>query len=108
MLDCSGCNQAVSDPNVIKNFNDELIKKIEMVPYGLPQIVRFGEGYLAGITLVQLIETSNICCHFCDDGTMYLDVFSCKPYNSSIVMELVKKYFSPKKEKILYITRNAD
>ena len=33
MLDCSGCNEEVKNPETIKNFNDELVKRIEMVPY---------------------------------------------------------------------------
>lgn len=109
MLDCSGCNEEVKSPETIKMFNDELVKRIEMVPYGPPQIVRFGEGYLAGITLMQLIETSNINCHFCDDpATMYLDVFSCKSYDTNIVIEMVKKYFRPEKIRVNYITRHAN
>lgn len=109
MLDCSGCNQNVKDAAKIKEFNDELVERIEMVPYGAPQIVRFGEGHLAGITLMQLIETSNINCHFCDDpASMYLDVFSCKAYNTQTVVDLVKKYFDPEKVRVNYITRHAN
>lgn len=108
MLDCSGCNGFVKDPAAIKEFNDTLVKRIEMVPYGAPQIVRFGEGELAGITLLQLIETSNINCHFCDNGTMYLDVFSCKAYDINIVIETVKEFFRPEKIRVNYITRHAN
>jgi S-adenosylmethionine/arginine decarboxylase-like enzyme len=53
-----------------------------MVPYGEPQVVHFGSGDKSGFTLVQLIETSNITAHFCEEtDDMYLDVFSCKPFN---------------------------
>lgn len=109
MLDCSGCNIEVQNPETIRKFNNELVERIEMVPYGLPQIVRFGEGHLAGITLMQLIETSNINCHFCDNpSSMYLDVFSCKLYNTQTVVDVVKKYFDPQKIRVNYITRHAN
>ena len=109
LLDCSGCNLEVKNEETIKNFSDELVKRIEMVPYGLPQIIRFGEGHLAGITLMQLIETSNINCHFCDEpASMYLDVFSCKSYDTNIVIDIVKKYFKPEKIRVNYITRHAN
>jgi S-adenosylmethionine decarboxylase len=68
-----------------------------MKAYGEPQIVHFGSGNKAGYTLVQLIETSNICAHFTeeDDG-MYLDVFSCKEFDYKDVEKVVKEYFEPK------------
>ena len=59
-------------------------------------IFHFGEDDKQGFTLVQLIETSNICGHFCDDtGNFYLDVFSCKPYDKDVVRALVQEYFDP-------------
>jgi len=109
MLDCSDCNDNIKDPIKIKEFSDELVKRIEMIPYGEPQIIRFGEGDLVGYTLMQLIETSNINCHFCDiPKAMYLDVFSCKSYNTDIVIQMVKEYFNPGKIRVNYITRHAN
>jgi S-adenosylmethionine/arginine decarboxylase-like enzyme len=79
-----------------------------MVAYGEPQIVNFGSGNKAGYTLVQLIETSNICAHFVnEDNTMYLDVFSCKEYDDQIVINLVRKYFGAHKVRPSYLTRQA-
>jgi S-adenosylmethionine/arginine decarboxylase-like enzyme len=83
-----------------------------MVAYGEPQIVSFGSGNKAGYTLVQLIETSNICAHFVPDdlnggNAMYLDVFSCKPYDDQIVVDLVKQYFKAKSVRPSFLTRQA-
>ena len=67
-----------------------------MVPYGSPQIVRFGSGNKYGYTLVQLIETSNICAHFVEeDNSFYLDVFSCKEFLESDVKNLIRDFFQP-------------
>lgn len=109
MLDCSGCSEDVKNPDTIKKFNDALVERIKMVPYGPPQIVRFGEGHLAGITLMQLIETSNINCHFCDEpASMYLDVFSCKEYEIQTVIDSVKEFFDPQTIRVNYVTRHAN
>ena len=80
----------------IYRFTRELVKKIDMVAYGEPQIVMFGTGNKKGYTLVQLIETSNICAHFVEEtNDMYLDVFSCKPFDTHVVMGVVADYFRP-------------
>jgi S-adenosylmethionine decarboxylase len=79
-----------------------------MVPYGEPQIVNFGSGNKAGYTMVQLIETSNICAHFVNENdTMYLDVFSCKPFDEKVVEALVIKYFGAKTIRRAFLKRQA-
>ena len=109
ILDCSGCNHdAITSYDTIYHFVKELVEKIDMVAYGEPQIVNFGSEDKAGYTLVQLIETSNICCHFVNElDEMYLDVFSCKPYDREIVKELVVKYFAATNLREGYIERKA-
>ena len=68
----------------------------------------FGEGNKAGFTLVQLIETSNICAHFCNDtGDAYIDVFSCKPYDRDVVRDEIIKFFKPRQITVNYIERQA-
>lgn len=95
VLDAGGCSpRMIGCPIVIKNFTKDLVKRIDMVAYGDPQIVMFGTGNKKGYTLIQLIETSNIAAHFVEENnTMYLDVFSCKDFDPSIVKETVREYF---------------
>lgn len=109
VLNAGSCNkEAVMSAGTIYDFCKELVERIDMVAFGEPQIVKFGTGNKAGYTLVQLIETSNICAHFCDDtGDMYLDVFSCKPYSVNIVIELVEKYFRPERLGYDFLERQA-
>jgi S-adenosylmethionine/arginine decarboxylase-like enzyme len=79
-----------------------------MVPYGEPIIAKFGSGDKTGYTLVQLIETSNISAHFADETQeIYLDVFSCKPYEASVVENLLVKYFNVRTVRIGTIERKA-
>ena len=79
-----------------------------MVAFGDPQIVMFGSGNKKGYTLVQLIETSNITAHFCEEtNDVYIDVFSCKPFESKDVIEVVDHSFSPKRKNVQFIVRQA-
>lgn len=107
ILDCYDADKTkITDGNNITAFAKTLVKRIQMKPFGEPQVIHFGEDDKLGYTLVQLIETSNICAHFCDDtGNFYLDVFSCKPYENAVVIETVKEYFSPKKIIDRYVER---
>jgi len=109
IMDCAGCNhKAITDYDNVYNFAKHLVTAIDMVPYGEPQIVNFGTGDKAGFTLVQLIETSNITAHFVNENDeIYLDVFSCKPYDESIIEELVVRYFNAKTVRRAFIQRQA-
>jgi S-adenosylmethionine/arginine decarboxylase-like enzyme len=109
MIDAARVNgQAIRNPAIIHDFNKSLVKRIDMVAYGQPQIVRFGSGNKAGYTLVQLIETSNICAHFVEENnSMYLDVFSCKDFDPIVVKETVEEFFEAKHMKLKVLTRHA-
>lgn len=109
ILDAAGCNHnAITSRENVYNFAKQLVKDIDMVAYGEPQIVDFGSGDKAGFTLVQLIETSNICAHFVNElDEMYLDVFSCKPFDERVVEELVVKYFGAKTLRRAFLKRKA-
>ena len=109
IMDCAGLDSdSIRDPENIYKFTKQLVKDIDMVAYGEPQIVRFGHSGKEGYTLVQLIETSNICAHFVEeDNSVYLDVFSCKTFDNDVVIGLVKKYFGAQTVRVTYLTRQA-
>jgi S-adenosylmethionine/arginine decarboxylase-like enzyme len=86
----------ISNPSHVSTFCNNLVKRIDMKAYGSPQVLRFGEGNKYGITLLQPIETSSITAHFCEeDGSAYIDVFSCKEFDSHDVNDIIKEYFKP-------------
>ncbi len=92
----------------IRDFTKKLVKDIDMVAYGEPQIVMFGTGNKKGYTLVQLIETSNICAHFVEEtNDMYLDVFSCKNFNPDLVKMAIDYHFKPDSVKAIMLDRDA-
>jgi hypothetical protein len=94
-IDAKGCNENVADPHFIKIFGEVLIKAVKMEKHGECQLEYFGKDHLKGWTYSQLITTSNCCCHFCDNGEMYFDLFSCKEIDVAIVKSLITDFFSP-------------
>ena len=97
-LDCRACNDAVESEVGIYNFVKELVPAIDMQAYGEPQIVHVGkhDPKVSGYTLIQMIETSAITGHFVDiNGDAYLDIFSCKEFDTDVAVDVVKKHFAP-------------
>jgi len=95
-FDIYDCNpETIRDAEKIRKFVVKLCELIEMRRFGETQVVHFGEDEkVAGYSMVQLIETSLISAHFANlTNTVYLDVFSCKPYDPAIVEEFAREYF---------------
>lgn len=95
-IDIYGCNpDLIRDEDAIRRFTVELCDLIKMKRFGETQVVHFGEDErVAGFSMVQLIETSLISAHFANlTNTVYLDVFSCKPYDSEVVRNFAQHYF---------------
>ena len=95
-IDIYECDPAkIRDAEVIRRFVLELCDLIDMKRFGEMQIVNFGEEErVAGYSMVQLIETSLISAHFANlTNAMYLDVFSCKPYDPDVVRAFAQDYF---------------
>ena len=98
------CRRSIRSSQEITKFSAELVKRIDMVAYGPPWVKHFGSGNKAGFTLVQLIETSNIVAHFVEEtDDMYLDVFSCKPYNPDVVRQFAEEAFGAARS-VLHVT----
>ena len=109
LLDCTnGDVELISSKENVYKFVKELVVAIDMVAFGEPWIAHFGTGAAAGYTVVQLIETSNICGHFVDEnGDFYLDVFSCKDFNENIVTDFIQQCFFPENIKSEVFLRDA-
>jgi len=111
MLDCKEGNKIlITDPVYIAEFAENLVNDIGMKAYGQPIIQNFAhdDPRTGGITLVQLIETSNITCHFVEaTGDFYFDCFSCAPFDIDVVIHLVNNSFRPKSIRTTYLTRQA-
>lgn len=93
IYDCS--SEKIRDADAIRRFVVELCDLIEMKRFGETQVVHFGEDErVAGYSMVQLIETSLISAHFANlTNAVYLDVFSCKPYDPEVVEVFSRGFF---------------
>ena len=100
----------ITNEEHIKSFCEELIEKIDMKAYGECMLYHFA-GHnedACGYSMVQLIETSNICAHLVDKtGDIYLDIFSCKTFSNEIVDKVIEKYWKPEIIKKSVLLRDA-
>lgn len=90
----------------IKQFLNQLCKKINMKPFGKPLIKKFGKNKLKGYSAIQLLETSSITIHFDETkNRAFIDIFSCKALNAKKTESFSKKFFKAKSSKSQKISR---
>lgn len=102
-----GCDLAViSNPASIKKYIRDVIIVVNMKAYGPVHIDRFGIGKLEGYSAMQFIETSSITVH-CDepDRRTFIDIFSCKNFDSKKAAHFSKTYFGARKMKYVTLIR---
>jgi len=95
-IDLYNCDLALmQNADAIREFVVILCDRIKMRRYGETQVVFFGdEPRVQGFSMTQLIETSLISAHFADASrAIYLDVFSCAPYDPEDVAKFAQEYF---------------
>lgn len=96
VINLDTCNpETIRSAEAIHDYVNQLCALIKMKQYGDPRIVHFGEcEEVAGYTLDQLIETSNVMGHFANQTNhAYLDIFSCKPYSAYEAVLFTKEFF---------------
>src|SRR5512133_1915621 len=95
-IDLYDCDLALmQNADAIREFVVILCDRIKMRRYGETQVVFFGdEPRVQGFSMTQLIETSLISAHFADASrAIYLDVFSCAPYDPEDTAKFAAEYF---------------
>ena len=99
---------ALRSKATITKFSNTLVKKIDMIAFGPPRVVMFGEGNTKGYTLVQLISTSCITAHFVEQtNDIYLDIFSCKPFDPKVAESIFRDFFKPTTVEKIFMKRQA-
>lgn len=111
MIDLYGCETgAIADQRVIEDFVTQLCDdKLGVRRYDDPYIARFGlaEPKTAGYSLVQLIESSSVTGHFSEEwASAYLDVFSCRPFDSEKVATFARECFGASRDKRRLVMRD--
>lgn len=98
IVDAKGCRKETLTKENIAEFTRCLVEQIKMKAYGEPMIEHFAnhDPSKGGYSLVQLIETSNICAHFVDlNGDAYFNIFSCAEFSENTVIRIINLYFNP-------------
>ena len=113
MLDCFGCEKKVlNSEDDIKKFLFELPGILGMKRLIEPYIIRYDGGETwdkGGITGFMLIAESHISIHtFPSDGFFTADVYSCKPFDVQKAVDVFKKTFDAKSEKIKVVKRDIE
>lgn len=109
VLNLDDCDpERIRSAEVIRRFVIDLCDLIEMRRFGEPTIVNFGEDpRVTGYSLVQLIETSNICAHFADQsGAAYIDIFSCKKFDPQTAASFCVEAFGAQKSSATFLSRD--
>lgn len=107
-IDLYGCDLGLmNDADAIREFVRILCDRIQMRRYGETQVVFFGdEPRVQGYSMTQLIETSLISAHFANASrAIYLDVFSCAPYDPEDAAQFAKEFFKASRYNIHVVHR---
>ena len=107
-IDLYDCDLALmQNADAIREFVKVLCDRIKMRRYGETQVVFFGdEPRVQGFSMTQLIETSLISAHFADASkAIYLDVFSCAPYDSEETAKFAAEYFKANRYELHVVHR---
>jgi S-adenosylmethionine decarboxylase len=107
-IDLYECDLALmQNAEAIREFVKQLCERIKMRRYGETQVVFFGDDpRVTGFSMTQLIETSLISAHFADAScAIYLDVFSCAPYEPEDVAKFAAAYYKAGRYKFQVVHR---
>ena len=105
ILDLHECDPDTFTREIIEEYFKELCDLIDMErcelfwwdDVGVPLEEQQTEPHLKGTSAVQFIMTSNITIHTLDlMGNVYLNIFSCKDFDSHIALQFSKEWFKGK------------
>lgn len=99
ILDIHHCNSDLFTIQIINEYFAELCNLIDMervqTHWWVDDISK--EKHLSGISAVQFIKTSNITIHCIRYmQRVYVNIFSCKEFDSKVASEFTSKYFEGK------------
>jgi S-adenosylmethionine/arginine decarboxylase-like enzyme len=111
ILDIYQCNPTkVRSRDEIVAFIKKLCGEVlDMKLHGETWIERFGQHrpVNTGYTVVQFVETSSVIAHFSElKNSVYLEIFSCKPYDPAVVSDFCCHFFEGKRVVERFLERN--
>ncbi len=109
VLNLAGCDPAIiNDPAAIQAWALELCERINMIAHGEPFVHHFGEGNLAGWSVIQPITTSDIKVHAVDvDRSAFINVFSCRAFDTEEATRFTVARFAARAYEVTVLQRRA-
>lgn len=114
ILDMHGCDPSTFSRESLDGYFEKLCKAIDMVKcerywwddVGVPEKERQTSLHTKGTSAVQFILTSTIVVHTLELlGAVYVNVFSCKPYDRAVAEQITKEWFGAKECQSHFIER---
>ena len=100
ILDLHDCDpKIIRSSQKLRSYTVQLCKLLKMKRYGKTLIPHFGHAnpLTSGYSLLQFIETSSITGHFSElTNTAYLNIFSCKEFDTQKAGEFTLGFFKAK------------
>lgn len=111
-IDLKGCPKGIlSDYNLHFNYLKMLPELIEMTPITQPYVFPYS-GLVPedkGITGYLIIAESHLSIHsFEEKGYCFIDIFSCKEFDTNKAIEITLDIFKPKSHEVNVIERGID
>ena len=111
-LDLKGCHKDIlSNYQLHFDFLKNIPVLIQMTPITQPYVFPY-DGLVPedrGITGIVIIAESHISIHsFEEKGYCFIDIFSCKPFDTDKAIELIKETFQPIEIEINVVKRGKD
>ena len=106
-IDLHDCDHLrLNSKKLLREFVMDVIKVIDMEAHGPCHIDRFGAGNLEGYSAIQFIETSSITVHLDEKwDRAFIDIFSCKDFDTDRALQFCKNYFGAGKSKMTVLER---
>ncbi len=114
IMDLHGCDVATFTRTSLRDYFAEVCKAIEMErcelhfwdDVGVPAEQQQTAPHAKGTSAVQFILTSSIVIHTLDLlKAVYVNIFSCKPYDRDVAEKLTKEWFRAKDCRATFIER---
>ena len=105
ILDIHDCDTSTFNRESIDNFFEKICMEIKMVKcerywwddVGIEQNEQQSSPHTKGTSAVQFILTSSIVIHTLDLlGSVYINIFSCKPYDENLAKQITEEWFKGK------------
>jgi S-adenosylmethionine decarboxylase len=112
MVDGYGCDRAaLEDMSLIYNFLDDYPPQMNMTKIMPPYVFRYN-GTMPedwGISGFVLIAESHISIHtFPEKQYLSLDMFSCKPFDTQLAVQTIRRYFNIQKFEMNVLDRGQE